>query len=373
MFRIFEFTSSPLHSEMGQFLVAWVVRSMAEEEKIAQTESLEETTNAPSKNKRFRKEKAWDNDSIDHWKIESFTPEDNPHSFLEESSFATLFPKYREKYIKEVWPHLKQLLDTKVSIAVELDLLQGSMAVKTTRKTWDPFALFRARDLLKLIARGVPLQDASRILEDEISSDIIKIGNILRNKERFIKRRQRLIGPDGNTLKAIELLTNCYVLVQGNTVAVIGKPKGLKEVRRIVIDCMNNVHPVYHIKELMIKRELAKDENLKNESWDRFLPKFRRHNQKMKNDAKEKRKKIKKEKKAYTPFPPQQLPRKIDLQMESGEYFMKPEEKESAKLKEKFAKQEEKRKEKVKKRAELFIAPDESEHKSSKKAKKDSK
>ena len=110
---------------------------------------------------KYRREKPWDNASIDHWKTEKWGPNDmRAGSLLEESSFATLFPQYREKYIREVWPAVTRALE-KQKVACELNLVEGSMTVRTTRKTWDPYAIIKARDMIKLLARSVTLQQAS--------------------------------------------------------------------------------------------------------------------------------------------------------------------------------------------------------------------
>ena len=293
-------------------------------------DGVEKTTGGMKNHKKYRRNKPWDNETIDHWAMTTWDKEEHQipgGHLLEESSFATLFPKYREHYLKQNWSMISKAFDSH-GIACVLNLIEGSMTVKTTKQTSDPYIILKARDCIKLLARSLPVQQALNILSDEYTCDIIKIGTMVRNKERFIKRRQRILGHDGSTLKALEILTGCYILIQGNTVSVMGTTiTGLKQVRRVVEDCMYNVqHPIYHLKRYMIEKELRKDPTLQNEDWNRFLPQFTKKNVP--------RKKVKAntnsssggeqqpKKKTYTPFPPPQTPSKIDLQLDSGEYFI---------------------------------------------------
>ena len=54
------------------------------------------TTSTKKNHNKYRRDKPWDNETVDHWKIDPWkTDEDQLPGgrLLEESSFATLFPK----------------------------------------------------------------------------------------------------------------------------------------------------------------------------------------------------------------------------------------------------------------------------------------
>lgn len=151
---------------------------------------------------QHRKDKPWDHEGINHWEITPFRKEDNPGGVLEESSFSTLFPKYRgeragarrgaaarhggagqgpdqgsyghvhlpdehsplpvpdlavvaESYLAEVWAAVTKALKEH-GIDCTLNRVEGSMSVRTTRKTYDPYIIMKARDVIKLLARSVP-------------------------------------------------------------------------------------------------------------------------------------------------------------------------------------------------------------------------
>eukprot|EP01084_Bolivina_argentea_P287129 492651_1 len=259
------------------------------------------------------------------WKHMEVTTSNPLSAPVRSSSFATRYPEHRESYIRMSFKKMKNFLH-KHGIIIEAKYSECSLIVSTTSRTWDPYSIIKSRDMIRLISRYVPFEHALKVMTDNVFSDIIEIGktNVARNQVRFIKRRSRLIGPNGVTLKAIELLTKCYILVYGRTVCVIGNYKGIQTVRKIVMDCMNNIHPIYQLKRLMVEQELSTNHKLNNVSWDRFLPNFKKMkrnnnnntfggggsgNNKMRNgltinQIKKLSNKKKRKKQKYTPWPP---------------------------------------------------------------------
>ena len=110
-----------------------------------------------------------------------------------------------------------------------------------------------------------------------------------------------------------------------------------------------------------------KDPELKNENWERFLPHFK------KRTLSKRKKPLKitdKSKKPYTPFPPPQEKSKVDLQIESGEYFLGRQAMERAAKERREEKQREKQAEKKKTKQKEFVPPQENNMASPQKEKK---
>src|SRR5271169_2819555 len=104
----------------------------------------------------------------------------------------------------------------------------------------------------------------------------------------------------------------------------------------------------------MIKRELAKDPKLANQSWDRFLPKLPK-----KSLSKRRKPHVIHDKWNKPLFPPPQTPRKVDLQRESGEYFMKGWEKKVKEREGTETERIEKKREREEERMKDFVPPKE--------------
>ncbi|CAH8386762.1 unnamed protein product [Eruca vesicaria subsp. sativa] len=188
------------------------------------------------------------------WEVEKkFDPAWNPTGMLEVSSFSRVYPRSREKHLLKRWPRVKSALKQH-GVSCELNLAERYMTVSTTKKTRDPYIIVKARDLLRLLARSVPSRQALKILEDDMAYDIINIGHLARSKtlqEKFPITRFLFLGHKSSSLKALETSTNCFIRLQGNTVAAMGSFRGLKRLRIIVERCfVNGLSPLDVLKEM---------------------------------------------------------------------------------------------------------------------------
>ncbi|MES1904256.1 MAG: ribosomal RNA assembly protein krr1 [Paramarteilia canceri] len=233
-----------------------------------------------------------------------------------------------------------------------------------TNENWT-MALKYALEDLKYIS-----ELAQEIYDENTSSALVYIKRYVKDKKVFINRRNRMFGPDGMTLKAIQMITETTLIIQGGTVAIIGPERGVKNAVKIVEDVMKNVHPVFSIKELMDKKKLQKNPQDAITTINDAVSNSRKKANKESRDRKREIKKAMKAKALKVKEKLEQrenddddlpeLPKKskIDLQIESGEYFMNEKDKKTNYLKKKKDRQRKKISEKKEEIIEEDSIPD---------------
>jgi ribosomal RNA assembly protein len=164
---------------------------------------------------------------------------------------------------------VKQRIEEKLSVELQIDSESGGVTAVLNAKANDPSLLFKAKDIVTAIGRGFSPEHAFRLIRDEDTIfDMIDLRETFGRSESDIKRvKGRIIGMNGKTRRLIEELTDAEVVVYGHTVGIIGTFEQVNAARsavQMLIDGSQH-HTVY--KFLQRKRSELKKQML--ELWEK--------------------------------------------------------------------------------------------------------
>jgi ribosomal RNA assembly protein len=188
---------------------------------------------------------------------------------MSKPSMFVKIPKERVGVLVGPDGKVKQRIEEKFMVTLEIDSESGGVTILLSKKSNDPSLLFKAKDTVTAIGRGFSPEHAFRLLRNEDAVfDFIDLRAVFGRSESDIKRvKGRVIGANGKTRKLIEELTEASVVVYGHTIGFIGTFEQVDVARNAVQMLINGSqhHTVY--KYLQRKRSEFKKQRL--ELWEK--------------------------------------------------------------------------------------------------------
>lgn len=148
---------------------------------------------------------------------------------------------------------LEEILDVKIENRGNEIYIEGSAEDEYT-----------AEKVILALDFGFPFSTAMEIKTEELIMEIVNIKEYTNQKD-MTRVRGRIIGSNGKILKTLSDLTNCYLELKDNKVAIIGEPEHIKNCREAVISITKGTKPgnVYAYLEKHQPEEIV-DLGLKN-------------------------------------------------------------------------------------------------------------
>lgn len=128
---------------------------------------------------------------------------------------------------------VEKLTNTKIEVSSR----EGAVTITTPpdEENENPILAWKARDIIRAMARGFSPKKALTLIEEDYRLIIISLRDLVGTSPSQIKRvAGRIIGENGRTRKFIEQTTDVLVSVYGKTVSLIGVNPGLDYARRAV-------------------------------------------------------------------------------------------------------------------------------------------
>ncbi len=121
-------------------------------------------------------------------------------------------PKNRIKIIKNSIQKVEYYTNTKIKIENENEIIIEG----------DAYNEYNAKNIIQAIARGFKLNDALKLLNENIYADYIQLKEFLNNEKQIKNIKGRVIGREGKAKEEIEAISGATIAVYGNTIGIIG-------------------------------------------------------------------------------------------------------------------------------------------------------
>ncbi len=128
----------------------------------------------------------------------------------------------------KVRKRVEKLTNVKIDVNPE-----GIVTITAPQNTEDPVLAWKARDIIRAMARGFSPKNALSLIDDDMQLIIVSLREVVGSSPNQMKRvAGRIIGENGRTRRVIEQTTETKISVYGKTVSIIGMSPGLDYARR---------------------------------------------------------------------------------------------------------------------------------------------
>ncbi|MHA1906547.1 MAG: KH domain-containing protein [Candidatus Thorarchaeota archaeon] len=125
---------------------------------------------------------------------------------------------------------VEKLTNTKIEVSQE-----GTVTITSPADTEDPVLVWKARDMIRAMARGFSPKRALSLIDEDARLIIISLRDLVGTSPAQLKRvAGRVIGENGRSRRVIEETTESLISIYGKTVSVIGIDPGLEYATRAI-------------------------------------------------------------------------------------------------------------------------------------------
>ena len=149
---------------------------------------------------------------------------------------------------------VEQLANVKIDVNSE-----GIVTITAPENTENPVLAWKARDMIRAMARGFSPNKALSLIDDDAQLLVISLREVVGSSQSQMKRvAGRIIGENGRTRRVIEQTTETKISVYGRTVGIIGSMDAIVKAKTAIEMLIEGASHTTVFNYLMTKKDYNK-------------------------------------------------------------------------------------------------------------------